>query len=31
MQIEGASINKEDHAADTFGQIGETAAFDSRR
>ncbi|MFE1770297.1 alkaline phosphatase [Streptomyces sp. NPDC059008] len=28
LQIEGASIDKQDHAADPCGQIGETAAFD---
>ncbi|KIE26634.1 alkaline phosphatase [Streptomyces sp. MUSC 125] len=28
LQIEGASIDKRDHAADPCGQIGETAAFD---
>ncbi|OKI00236.1 alkaline phosphatase [Streptomyces sp. CB02923] len=28
LQVEGASIDKQDHAADPCGQIGETAAFD---
>ncbi|TYB47899.1 alkaline phosphatase [Actinomadura chibensis] len=28
LQIEGASIDKRDHAADPCGQIGETAQFD---
>ncbi|MFK4145631.1 alkaline phosphatase [Streptomyces sp. NPDC004065] len=28
LQIEGASIDKQDHSADPCGQIGETAAFD---
>ncbi len=28
LQVEGASIDKRDHAADPCGQIGETAAFD---
>ncbi|MCL8012107.1 alkaline phosphatase [Streptomyces sp. AS02] len=28
LQIEGASIDKRDHAADPCGQIGETVAFD---
>ncbi|MGD1217195.1 alkaline phosphatase [Streptomyces krungchingensis] len=28
LQIEGASIDKQDHAADPCGQIGETVAFD---
>ncbi|MFH9656968.1 alkaline phosphatase [Streptomyces sp. NPDC017248] len=28
LQIEGASIDKQNHAADPCGQIGETAAFD---
>lgn len=28
LQIEGASIDKQDHAAEPCGQIGETAAFD---
>lgn len=28
LQIEGASIDKQDHAADPCGQVGETAAFD---
>jgi hypothetical protein len=28
LQIEGASIDKRDHAADPCGQIGETAEFD---
>ncbi|MCZ4507400.1 alkaline phosphatase [Streptomyces sp. ActVer] len=28
LQIEGGSIDKQDHAADPCGQIGETAAFD---
>jgi alkaline phosphatase/streptomycin-6-phosphatase len=28
LQIEGASIDKRDHAADPCGQIGETIAFD---
>jgi alkaline phosphatase len=29
LQIEGASIDKSDHAADPCGQIGETVAFDN--
>lgn len=29
LQIEGASIDKQDHAANPCGQIGETVAFDS--
>ncbi|MBJ7330621.1 MAG: alkaline phosphatase [Solirubrobacteraceae bacterium] len=28
LQVEGASIDKRDHAADVCGQIGETLAFD---
>jgi alkaline phosphatase/streptomycin-6-phosphatase len=28
LQVEGASIDKQDHAADPCGQIGETIAFD---
>ncbi|MGC0422664.1 alkaline phosphatase [Embleya sp. AB8] len=28
LQVEGASIDKQDHAADPCGQIGETVAFD---
>lgn len=28
LQVEGASIDKRDHAADVCGQIGETIAFD---
>ncbi len=28
LQVEGASIDKRDHAADPCGQIGETVAFD---
>ncbi|MEU7137142.1 alkaline phosphatase [Streptomyces sp. NPDC046261] len=28
LQVEGASIDKQDHEADPCGQIGETAAFD---
>ncbi|MFI2645138.1 alkaline phosphatase [Streptomyces sp. NPDC018610] len=28
LQIEGASIDKQDHSADPCGQIGETVAFD---
>ncbi len=28
LQVEGASIDKRDHAADACGQIGETVAFD---
>ncbi len=28
LQVEGASIDKRDHAADVCGQIGETVAFD---
>jgi alkaline phosphatase/streptomycin-6-phosphatase len=28
LQVEGASIDKEDHAANPCGQIGETVAFD---
>lgn len=28
LQVEGASIDKQDHAADPCGQIGETAALD---
>jgi len=28
LQVEGASIDKRDHAADPCGQIGETLAFD---
>ncbi|RLU99264.1 alkaline phosphatase [Streptomyces griseocarneus] len=28
LQVEGASIDKRDHAADPCGQIGETASFD---
>ncbi|MFF9351616.1 alkaline phosphatase [Streptomyces sp. NPDC014734] len=28
LQVEGASIDKQDHSADPCGQIGETAAFD---
>ena len=28
LQVEGASIDKRDHAADACGQIGETLAFD---
>ena len=28
LQVEGASIDKRDHAADLCGQIGETLAFD---
>ncbi|MEV0274859.1 alkaline phosphatase [Streptomyces sp. NPDC050610] len=28
LQVEGANIDSEDHAADPCGQIGETAAFD---
>ncbi|MFF4601511.1 alkaline phosphatase [Streptomyces sp. NPDC001339] len=28
LQVEGASIDEQDHAADPCGQIGETAAFD---
>jgi alkaline phosphatase len=28
LQVEGASIDKQDHAANTCGQIGETVAFD---
>jgi len=28
LQVEGASIDKRDHAADICGQIGETVAFD---
>src|SRR5262249_20602444 len=28
LQVEGASIDKRDHAADPCGQIGETIAFD---
>ena len=29
LQVEGASIDKRDHAADLCGQIGETLAFDN--
>ena len=29
LQVEGASIDKRDHAADVCGQIGETLAFDN--
>jgi alkaline phosphatase/streptomycin-6-phosphatase len=29
LQVEGASIDKRDHAADPCGQIGETVAFDA--
>jgi len=29
LQIEGASIDKQDHAANPCGQIGETVAFDA--
>ena len=29
LQVEGASIDKRDHAADACGQIGETVAFDA--
>ena len=29
LQVEGASIDKQDHAADPCGQIGETVDFDS--
>jgi alkaline phosphatase len=29
LQVEGASIDKQDHAANPCGQIGETVAFDS--
>lgn len=29
LQVEGASIDKQDHAADPCGQIGETLAFDA--
>lgn len=29
LQVEGASIDKRDHAADPCGQIGETLAFDN--
>lgn len=29
LQVEGASIDKSDHAADPCGQIGETVAFDA--
>lgn len=29
LQIEGASIDKQDHAADPCGQIGETVGFDA--
>jgi len=29
LQVEGAMIDKKDHAADTCGQIGETVAFDA--
>lgn len=29
LQVEGASIDKRDHAADPCGQIGETLAFDA--
>jgi hypothetical protein len=28
LQVEGASIDKQDHAANACGQIGETVAFD---
>jgi alkaline phosphatase len=28
LQVEGASIDKRDHAADACGQLGETVAFD---
>jgi alkaline phosphatase len=28
LQVEGASIDKQDHAADACGQIGETIDFD---
>jgi alkaline phosphatase len=28
LQVEGASIDKRDHAQDPCGQIGETVAFD---
>ncbi len=28
LQVEGASIDKQDHAADACGQIGETVDFD---
>jgi alkaline phosphatase len=28
LQVEGASIDKQDHAADAYGQIGETIDFD---
>ena len=31
LQVEGASIDKRDHAADVCGQIGETLAFDDAR
>jgi alkaline phosphatase len=29
LQVEGASIDKQDHASNPCGQIGETAAFDA--
>ena len=29
LQVEGASIDKQDHAANACGQIGETVAFDA--
>jgi alkaline phosphatase len=29
LQVEGASIDKRDHAADACGQIGETVSFDA--
>src|SRR4029079_3959908 len=29
LQVEGASIDKQDHAANACGQIGETIAFDT--
>jgi alkaline phosphatase len=29
LQVEGASIDKQDHAANAFAQIGETVAFDN--
>ncbi|HEY7632424.1 MAG TPA: alkaline phosphatase [Thermoleophilaceae bacterium] len=28
LQVEGASIDKQDHAANACGQLGETVAFD---